>query len=350
MPARDRRLRVAVVGCGKVTQNMHLPALAKSSRCELVAVCDVSRAVAQAVADRYGIDRVYTDLAQVLEDDRIDAVLVAVGDPLHVPITLQVLGARKHVLIEKPLGVSAAECEPLREAVKQAGVILQVGVMKRCDPGLEYARRAISNLGHILSFSLWYRASADPYVDEDAAFLPVLRDPAYQRPAYKLDRQPYYLATHGAHLFDNVLYLVGDPEAVQAGVAIHAGTFAWQGLLRYGGDTIGSFELAVYVESEWSEGIEVFGERGSVHVSTPNPFYLRPSTVRVFDASTRGWHEPYFTQGDPYLRQIDAFAASVLDGDPVVADVSDGIAALELLEAVAASAASSGQPTPVRRG
>lgn len=349
MRVTDRRLRVAVVGCGKVTQNMHLPALAKSSRCELVAVCDVSPVVAKAVAERYGIDRVYTDIGQVLEDEGVDAVIVAVGDPLHVPITQRVLEARKHVLVEKPLGVSAAECRPLRRAVAQAGVVLQVGVMKRSDPGLEFARKAIAELGHILSFNLWYRASADPYVDENATFLPVLRDPGFQRPAYKLDRQPYYLATHGAHVFDSIRFLLGDPEAVQAGVAIEAGSFAWQGLLRYGAGTIGSFELAVYVESDWSEGIDVFGEGGSVHVSTPNPFYLRPSTVRVFEASTRRWHEPYFVQGDAYLRQLDAFAASALDGAPVIANVDDGIAALELLEAVAAAAAS-GDTTPVSRG
>jgi len=348
MMPMDRPLRVAIIGCGKVSQNMHLPALAKSSRCELVAVCDASRAVADGVARRYGVDRVYNDVEAVLGDDEVDAVVIAVGDPAHVSIALRSLEAGKHVLIEKPLGVTAAECRPLRAAVAKAGRVLQVGVMKRSDPGLEYARQAILDLGHILSFRVWYRGSADPYVDEDTVFLPVIRDPAYARPAYKLDRQPYYLATHGAHVFDGIRYLVGDPVAVEAAVAIHDDRYAWHGLLHFGGDTLGSFELAVYVESEWSEGVEVFGERGSVHVSTPNPFYLRPSVVRVFDAATRSWREPYFAEGDSYLRQLEAFAASVLDGEPVIADLEAGIAALELLEAVQTSAASAGQLVPVR--
>ena len=349
-PEAARRLRIGIIGCGKVSQTMHLPALAKSSRCELTAVCDVSRDVAEGVAHRYRVERVYTTVDDILRDEAVEAMLVAVGDPLHVPVALQALAAGKHVLVEKPLGVAAAECLPLRAEVARSGRVLQVGVMKRSDPGLAYARRAIQEVGDLLSFGIWYRASADPYVDEASVFLPVIRDRAYARPAYKLDRQPYYLATHGAHLFDNVRYLIGDPVSVQADLAVHGGTYAWHGLLRLAQGALGQFDLAVYVESDWSEGLAVYGERGSVHVSTPNPFYLRPSRVRVFDAGRGEWHEPLFPDGDSYLGQLDAFAASVLDGAPVVATVDDGIAALELIEAVSASAAASGTRIDVTRG
>ena len=339
----DRPLRIAVIGSGKVAQNVHLPALAKSARCRLVAICDASREVAEGVGRRYGIDRVYEAVDAVLVDELVDAVLVAVGDPLHVTVATQALEAGKHVLVEKPLGMTAAECRPLRDLVRRTGLVLQVGVMKRHDPGLESARHAIRDLiGRPVSFSIWYRAAADRFVDETSVFLPVLRDSAYTRPAYKLDRQPYYLATHGAHLFDLVRYLVGEPQTVQAVLGTRGDAYSWQGVLRLADGTVGHFELTVYVESEWSEGLEVFGEHGSVSVATPNPFYLRPSRVRVFQAETRAWREPIFDDGDPYLRQLDAFAASVLDGAPVRADVDDGIAALELIEAIAASAASGG--------
>ena len=339
-PGPRRPLRLGVVGCGKVTQNVHLPAIAKSSSCDLVAVCDVSRAVIDGVARRYGVERAYTDLDALLADAAVDAVLVAVGDPHHVPVALRALEAGRHVLLEKPLGTSAAECRPLRAAVARSGLVLQVGVMKRCDPGLAYARRAIADLGAVHSFGVWYRASADPYVDEASVFLPVIRDPGYERPPYKLDRQPYYLAGHGAHLFDSVRYLLGDVTSVVADLAVHDSTCAWHGLLRMAEGAIGHFDLAVYVESEWAEGLDAYGEGGSVHVRSPNPFYLRPSTVRVFERASRAWREPSFPDGDPYLRQLDAFAASVLDGAPVIASVEDGIAALELIEAVASSVAS----------
>lgn len=331
---------MGVIGCGKVAQNVHLPALAKSSRCELVAVCDASEVVANGVGQRYGIDRIYSDVDALLRDPRVEAVLIAVGDPLHASVTLQALEAGKHVLVEKPLGVSGAECVPLREAVERSGRVLQVGVMKRSDPALRYARAAIAELGEVRSFSIWYRACADAYVDEASVFLPVIRDPAYARPAYKLDREPYYLAGHGAHLFDSVRYLFGEPVSVVADRAVHDDSYAWHGVLRLANGGIGDFDLGVYVESDWSEGFDAYTARGSVHVHSPNPFFLRPSTVRVFEAASGAWREPLFREGDPYLQQLDAFAASVLDGAPVIAALEDGIGALEVIEAVARSVAS----------
>ncbi len=344
-------LGLAIIGCGKVVQNVHLPALAKSRRCRLVAVCDSSAEVARGVAARYGVDRIYRTVDELLADDLVEAVLVAVGDPQHVTVACAALEAGRHVLVEKPLATSVAACAPLREAVATSGRVLQVGVMKRHDPGVAYARDAVRDrIGQPVSFSFWYRASADRFVDETALFLPVIRDPAYERPAYKRERQSYYLATHGAHLFDLVRFVVGPPVSVQAALRVKGETYSWHGLLRLRDGTLGQFELTVYVESDWSEGFDVFGERGSVSVHTPNPFFLRPSTVRVFDGDSASWQEPTFAEGDPYLRQLDSFAASIRDGTPPVADVGDGIAALALLEAVAASAAAGGTPVELEPG
>lgn len=338
------KLRIGVIGCGKVAQNIHLPALQLASRCELVAVCDASTFVAEAVGRRYGIERVYQDVVGVLDDEAVDAVIVSVGDPDHVGVATRALDARKHVLVEKPLGASVAECLPLRDAVARSGKVLQVGVMKRHDPGVVFAKEAIAELGRISSFSLWYRASADRYVDERTVFLPVIRDPDYRRPPYKLDRRPYYLATHGAHVFDLVRFLMGPARTVQTQLYIRDDVYSWHSLVRLADGVVGSVELTVYVESDWSEGLDVFGTNGSVSVRTPNPFFLQPSAVRVFDGASDSWRQPSFAAGNAYLRQLESFAASVLDGTPVAATVDDGIAALELIEGAAASTEAGGVP------
>ena len=339
----EGRLGVAVIGCGKVSQNVHLPALAKSRRCKLVAVCDASSEVAHAVGRRYAIASVYDTVDAVLADDTVEAVIVAVGDPDHVQVALASIRAGKHVLVEKPLGMGVSECLPLRDAVRERGLKLQVGVMKRHDAGVEYARRAIRELiGPVVSFSAWYRASADELVDETSVFLPVLRDSNWQRPPYKLDREHYRLATHGAHLFDGIHWLVGESADVQALHASRDGNDSWHGLLRLRVGGLGHFELTVYIQSEWSEGVDVFGEAGTVSIRSENPFVLRPSRVRVSVASSGETVEPTFPVGDPYLRQLDAFAESVAEDRPVRADIDDGIMALELIDAVRASAQSGG--------
>lgn len=336
-------LRIAVIGAGKVAQNLHLPAIEKSTRCELVAVCDASLHVAQAVGTRYSVPGVYDSVDAVLGDDAVEAVLIAVGDPLHVHTAMAALDAGKHVFVEKPLGVTASECAPLADKVLESGLMLQVGTMKRFDPGIEYVRDAVEQqIGPVVSFDARYLASADEYIDESSIFVPVIRDPDYVRPGYKLDLQPYYLATHGVHLFDQIRFVLGAPASVQAIFQRNGDRYSWHGLLRMVNGAIGHFELSVYVESEWSEGLRIFGERGSAFVETPNPFFLRSSQVRVFDAGDQTWHSPTFPNSDAYLRQLDAFAASVRDGEPAGADVAAGIAALEMIEAVERSVDSGG--------
>ena len=244
-----------MIGCGKVSQNVHLPALAKSSRCRLVAVCDTSSEVASAVGRRYAVTGVYEKVDDLLADENVEAVLVAVGDPDHVQVALKALRAGRHVLVEKPLGMSVSECLPLCDAIQETGLKLQVGVMKRHDAGFEFARDSIRDqIGPILSFSAWYRASVDELVDESSLFLPVVRDPGWRRPGYKLDREHYRLTAHGAHLFDGIRWLLGVPSVVHAMHAGRDGNDSWHGLLRLESGAIGHFELTVYIASEWSEG------------------------------------------------------------------------------------------------
>jgi predicted dehydrogenase len=242
---------MAVVGAGKVSQNLHLPATQKSSACRLAAVCDASPQVAESVSARYSVPAM--SFEDVLASDGIDAVLIAVGDPLHVDFAMMALDAGKHVLVEKPLGRSAEECSPLREKVRETGLILQVGTMKRHDPGIEYARQAVrEQIGAVTSFSAWYIACGDDYVDEASVFLPVARDSSYARPSYKLDHQPYYLATHGAHIFDLIRFVVGPPVSVRAELGRRGDTYSWHGLVGLEDGAVGHFELTVYAESDWT--------------------------------------------------------------------------------------------------
>src|SRR5215218_6198769 len=94
-------VRLALVGCGRIAQVAHLPALEKADGVQLVAVSDPSRAVAEAVARRYGVASV-TDLARLLADETVEAVVVAAPDRFHHAIATEVLRAGKHVLVEKP--------------------------------------------------------------------------------------------------------------------------------------------------------------------------------------------------------------------------------------------------------
>jgi predicted dehydrogenase len=80
-------VRIALIGCGRIAQVAHLPAIEKADGVELVAVSDPNGAVAGAVAQRYNVPAAYTDVSQLLADADTEAVIVAAPDRFHHDIT-----------------------------------------------------------------------------------------------------------------------------------------------------------------------------------------------------------------------------------------------------------------------
>jgi predicted dehydrogenase len=329
-------VRVALIGCGRIAQVAHLPALEKANGIQLVAVSDPSEDVRRAVARRYGVPQAYEDHSQVLADELIEAVLVAAPDRFHYPIGAAALSAGKHVLVEKPLASTVDESEKLVDLVEQTGSVLQVGAMKRHDPGLQYARKFLNErLGGVRSFNAWYRIG-DLRPGMEATLFPRLYadSTAYQAEiAIKADRRRYLLATHGAHVFDTLRYLLGEVTSVVARHRAYGQDQLWQLLLTTTSGAIGTVSIAVDVPGAPNEGIEVFGSAGAIKLDIPFPFYRLASTVRAYSGGETIM--PAFTDGDAYRRQAEAFARVIREGGRPTPDVHDGLAALRLIEATA---------------
>ena len=339
-------VRLALIGCGRIAQVAHLPALEKADGIRLVAVSDPSRDVARAVARRYDLPAVYTDRAEVFADESVEAVLVAAPDRFHYPITAEALQAGKHVLVEKPLASTVAEAETLAELVDRTGLVLQVGAMKRYDQGLQYARRFVDErLGEARSFNAWYRIG-DLRPGIEATLFPRVYADLTARTAeatFKADRRRYLLITHGAHVFDTVRFLLGDVASVVARHREDGKDQSWQLLLTTTSGAVGTVSITVDVPGVPSEGIEVFGSTGTVRVDTHFPFYRRASTVHAY---TNGETiVPELTDGDAYERQAEAFARTIREGGRPDPDVHDGLQALRLIEATANAVHTGGEVT-----
>ncbi len=195
------RLRLGVVGCGRIAQVAHLPAAAKADGIELTAVCDPSPVLSGAVGRRYDV-HAFTELEPML-DSGLDAVVVATPDRLHHEHAVAALEAGKHVLVEKPLAPEPDDARHLGELADQLGLKLQVGAMKRHDPGIEYARAAVERIGPVLTMSSWYRVMAALRPPTEAALFPFVvvdDDVRTREAAYKADR-PRHLLTHTACTF-----------------------------------------------------------------------------------------------------------------------------------------------------
>src|SRR3954447_1032458 len=116
-------IRAAVIGAGAIARQ-HLMCLRELGGVDVVAVCDRSPAVAEAAAERYGIDRHYVDHAALLADARPDVVHVTTPVTAHRAIASDALAAGAHVLVEKPITTSPEDTRSLLEQARGVGGLL----------------------------------------------------------------------------------------------------------------------------------------------------------------------------------------------------------------------------------
>jgi predicted dehydrogenase len=145
-----QRLRIGIVGCGEVTQIIHLPSLAQlPEQFEVTALCDVSATVLEQVGDKWRVPARATDYRALVERDDVDAVLVANPHVFHAEVVLAAIAAGKHVLVEKPMCLTLREADAIVAAQERAAVTVQVGYMRRYAPAFVEACRLVKELGEI---------------------------------------------------------------------------------------------------------------------------------------------------------------------------------------------------------
>jgi predicted dehydrogenase len=136
--ARPSRLRLGIAGGGLIAQVAHLPVLARlGERFRVDALADPSARVRTALQARWDIPRTFADHRGLLEHGALDAVLVCSPNATHAPVVLDALAAGLDVLVEKPLCLAPADADAIVAAAQSHGRIVQVGYMKRFDPGYE---------------------------------------------------------------------------------------------------------------------------------------------------------------------------------------------------------------------
>ena len=129
---------VAIVGCGRIANNAHLPALTKLENVRIKYACDLIIEKAQALKEKFPkIEQIITDYNVALADPEVEAVFVLTPNFAHYTITMDALRAGKHVMCEKPVTVSyELSCEMAAEADKQ-DKILNIGVCNRYHKSVE---------------------------------------------------------------------------------------------------------------------------------------------------------------------------------------------------------------------
>jgi len=113
-------VRVAIVGTGAIAQIAHLPVLRKMRGVDVVALCDIDRAKARALADRFEVPDVYIDLEDLFTGSAPDAIVISTPSLLHQPYVLEAIAAGVDVLCERPLALTARGVQTILEAASLA--------------------------------------------------------------------------------------------------------------------------------------------------------------------------------------------------------------------------------------
>jgi predicted dehydrogenase len=342
MPKKDdTRLRIGVLGAGQIAQAAHFESCTKARNADLYAICDVADDLRARMATTHGAEKTFGDYDTMLADPKVDAVIIATADAFHVPASIRALEAGKHVLCEKPVGLTVEETETLHQAVKRSGKVLQVGHMKRFDPGLEAAKAFIdSDMGDMIALKAWYCDSTHRYAMTDAVQPLVVASKHARKPGEnpKANLRKYFMLAHGCHLIDTARFLAGDITAVRARLSENKGMYCWFVDVAFASGTLGHLDLTIAVRMDWHEGFQIYGQNGSILGKTFNPWYYKSSEVDIFREADGSSTRVLGADGHFYRRQLEGFADTILHGKPMQgATIEDGMASVRAMVAIAQS-------------
>jgi predicted dehydrogenase len=131
-------LGFAIIGCGGITLQNHLPGLAQCPDTRLVALCDVDPVTLERARQQTGVEVVSRQYQEIVVRDDVDAVIIATPNVTHLPIALAAIAAGKHVLCEKPLALNGADARHMAETADQAGVRHMTAFTYRFVPSMRY--------------------------------------------------------------------------------------------------------------------------------------------------------------------------------------------------------------------
>ena len=137
-------VRYGLLSTAQIGLNAHLPASYDSKNSEIVSVSSRTAAKAEAAAKKHNIDRWYGSYEEQLSDPNMDAVVNSLPNGMHAEWTIKAAEAGKHILCEKPLAVSAEECQRMIDAANANNVVLVEAFTHRWNPHMRMARKLIA--------------------------------------------------------------------------------------------------------------------------------------------------------------------------------------------------------------
>jgi len=136
------KIRCGVIGVGAMGRN-HALFIKESQTGELVSLCDIDRNVLKRAAERFQVEKIYTDFHEMLKDTSFDMVSICLPHYLHSSVAVEAMKTGKHVLTEKPIAINLKEADKMIETAKEKNVKLGVAEEHRYSGQIQLAKKWI---------------------------------------------------------------------------------------------------------------------------------------------------------------------------------------------------------------
>ena len=341
-----KKVKIGLVGAGGIG-NVHLNGYKKLDNVEIAAICDINPVNLNVTADRFGIEKRYTDIdAMLAAHPELDAVDVCVWNNNHAVCTIKALDAGKHVLCEKPMAYDAKQAEEMLAAAKRNNKLLMIGFSMRFSDQGKIAKDFVDNgyIGDIYySKAIYVRRHGAP----GGWFTDIERSGG--GPVIDL----------GVHVIDLTRYLMGNPKPV----SVYAATFDKLGkrdevkmtagyqsattakdepytvedsaiaVIRYENGAVTQLETSYHLHGESITSRQFSGTKGG--------FVIADDKIKLFTDVNNYLADVNLTTNPPAVShdaEMAHFVDCVANGTECLAKAEDGLVIMKILDAIYESA------------
>ena len=342
------KMKIAVIGCGTIANNAHIPAYMKNPDVEIKYFCDILPERAEAAVAKYGCGIAVADYHEILNDPEIEAVSVCTPNYAHAPITIDFLHAGKNVLCEKPAARTYDEALTMLEAQHETGKVLNIGVVNRFNDGVNQIKKLIDQgeLGEVYQVYVSFRSHRSipglggAFTTKSIAGGGVLID-------------------WGVHFLDIVMYCCGDPKPLTATAETFSKlgkdipNYAYVGMWAGPPVLDGTYDVEegitgmvrtdgpiITLNGAWAQNIEVpemyidfIGDKGGIRLQYGADFTMYSTKNGMLTATRTNYQT-----NDHFENEINAFVDCVKTGEKLPSHIDTNILTSKLMQALYDSA------------
>lgn len=320
------KIKWGIIGCGGIADRRTIPGLLLSDNSECVAVMDKNAEVAIKVGEKYGVSRVYTDVNELLEQSDIDAVYIATPVFCHKEQAFMAADAGKHILLEKPMGLTTAEGKEIMDYCNKKGVKLGIAFMMRFHDAHERIKEKIENgeIGEIVSAYAKFNCLS-----------PVSEVKWRQTKAFSGGGT---MMDMGIHCIDLLQYMTGMKSKEVVGMSGNQifkypdTEDAATAIMRMENGALFCVEANFNIPEEVGCRFEIYGTEGCI-TAEGTIGQTETGNVKISKIDKEPYELEYIS-GNMYTKEISKFADAIMLGGPIPVTAEEGIFNQKIVEAV----------------